>query len=184
VISGLHPISSRCSVARRLLLLLLCGAVLVSCGSESDLSFLPVNSAAEPTLPLPATSTTLGCALSDCDQGEELISSVTTAPVVLPRCDEYAYNDTLPLEYCEEGRGIMYAQQILVRYGYEIEADSYFGPASYAAVRDFQARKGLPVTGRIDTETWRALDPNIPQQSFPGTDLNGDGLVTPNEFGE
>lgn len=184
VISDLHPISSRGSVARRLLPLLLYGAVLVSCGSESDLSFLPVDSAAEPTLPLPATSTTLDCVLSDCDEGEELISSVTTAPAALPRCDEYAYNDTLPLEYCEEGRGIMYAQQILVRYGYEIEADSYFGPASYAAVRDFQARKGLPVTGRIDTETWRALDPNIPQQSFPGTDLNGDGLVTPNEFGE
>lgn len=170
------------SMALRLLSVLLAVVVFASCGSESDLSFLPTNSAAEPTTLLPATTTTLDCVLSDCDEGEDLISSVTTVVASLPRCDEYAYNELLPLEYCEEGRGIMYAQQILVRFGYEIEADSYFGPASYAAVRDFQARKGLPVTGRIDTDTWRALDPS--QTSFPGNDLNGDGLVTPNEFGE
>ena len=161
--------------------LLVCGFSLVSCGSESDLSFLPPDKVAT-TISFPSPLTTPDCGLSSCENSENLISSTTTVTPALPRCDEYGYNETLPLEYCEEGRGIQYAQQILVSLGYDIEIDSYFGPASHAAVRDFQYRRGLPVTGKIDVDTWKALDPS--QTLFPGTDLNGDGLVTPNEFGE
>ena len=105
-----------------------------------------------------------------------------TSPAVLPHCDEYAYNDVLPLSYCQEGIGIRYAQEILVGLGYDIEADSYLGKASVAAIRDFQTANGLKITGTIDLQTWRALDPT--QSRFPGSDLNGDGLVTPDEFGD
>lgn len=157
--------------------------VTTSCGSKSDLSFLPSESSVMTNSSAPQISTTtLDCGLSRCDEGEELIVTPTTVEVVLPRCVEYAYNDLLPLEYCQEGRGIQYAQNILVSLGYDIEADSYLGPASFAAVRDFQEKNGLPVTGKIDSNTWRALDPD--QKSFPGYDRNGDGLVTPDEFGE
>jgi len=83
-------------------------------------------------------------------------------------------NDFLPLVKCDKGPGVQHIQQFL-----GVEADSYFGNDTFNAIVDFQNQNGLPVTGEIDADTWRLLDPN---QSGPGSDLNGDGLVTPDEF--
>jgi murein DD-endopeptidase MepM/ murein hydrolase activator NlpD len=52
-----------------------------------------------------------------------------------------------------------------------IRADGIFGPETERAVRDFQRRAGLPVTGTVDVETWARLfgagvsviDENSPQ---------------------
>ena len=34
---------------------------------------------------------------------------------------------------------------------------AFFGPRTQAAVRNFQARSGLPVNGVVDLRTWKAM---------------------------
>jgi hypothetical protein len=87
----------------------------------------------------------------------------------------YRRNDSLPLVKCDKGPGVKYVQEIL-----GVNPDNYFGNNTINALIQFQKIKGIPSTGVIDLETWRALDP---EQTGPGTDINGDGLVTPDEFG-
>src|SRR3954468_24423359 len=38
-----------------------------------------------------------------------------------------------------------------------VSADGQFGPVTQAAIRDFQERHGLPVTGDLDPKTWVTL---------------------------
>lgn len=42
-------------------------------------------------------------------------------------------------------------------YAGNLAIDGSFGPATFAAVREFQRRSGLAVTGVVDTATWREL---------------------------
>ena len=84
-------------------------------------------------------------------------------------------NELLPLTICQEGRGVRRVQELL-----GLDADGYFGNTTHNAVLDFQYSKGLQPTGVVDARTWYELDPN---QDGPGSDRNGDGLVTPDEFG-
>ena len=44
-------------------------------------------------------------------------------------------------------------QTMLIRKGAVIKADGAYGPATQQAVKDFQLRSGLKVTGTIDTDT-------------------------------
>ena len=83
-------------------------------------------------------------------------------------------NDVLPLVKCDRGEGVRRVQELL-----SIEADGLFGNDTFNALLVFQHGNGLEITGRVDEETWRALDP---AQTGPGYDQNGDGLVTPDEF--
>lgn len=83
-------------------------------------------------------------------------------------------NETLPIVKCDKGEGVRFVQELL-----GVESDSFFGNDTFNALIDFQSSNGLPLTGSIDEETWRALDP---MQSGPGLDLNSDGLITPDEF--
>lgn len=48
-------------------------------------------------------------------------------------------------------------QSMLFRKGYNIITDGNYGPKTEAAVRDFQAKAGLEVTGTIDTDTLNRL---------------------------
>ena len=48
-------------------------------------------------------------------------------------------------------------QSMLFRKGYNIITDGNFGPRTEAAVKDFQAKAGLEVTGSIDTDTLNRL---------------------------
>jgi peptidoglycan hydrolase-like protein with peptidoglycan-binding domain len=52
---------------------------------------------------------------------------------------------------------VKWAQEHLQSAGQQIKADGAFGPATLAAVQSFQTANGLPVTGQLDTATWRAL---------------------------
>jgi hypothetical protein len=52
---------------------------------------------------------------------------------------------------------VVWAQEHLVSAGQHIPVDGVFGSRTRRAVRNFQAAKALPVTGRIDARTWRAL---------------------------
>lgn len=44
-------------------------------------------------------------------------------------------------------------QDMLIKQGYAITADGNFGQRTEQAVKDFQSKNGLPVTGSIDTDT-------------------------------
>lgn len=56
-----------------------------------------------------------------------------------------------------KGQDVQALQQALVRYGYEIEPDSVFGPVTQWAVEKFQAAAGLPINGVADVQTQRIL---------------------------
>jgi peptidoglycan hydrolase-like protein with peptidoglycan-binding domain len=60
------------------------------------------------------------------------------------------------------------AQSLLARYGlYQSGIDGEFGPGTEAAVREFQARAGLVVNGRLNMATLGALG-LLPGQRAPG----------------
>lgn len=48
-------------------------------------------------------------------------------------------------------------QNMLIKKGAKIKADGDFGPATEQAVKDFQLKNGLKVTGEIDTNTLNKL---------------------------
>ena len=48
-------------------------------------------------------------------------------------------------------------QNMLIRKGYNIVADGAFGAKTEVAVKDFQSKNGLTITGRIDTNTLNKL---------------------------
>jgi hypothetical protein len=56
-----------------------------------------------------------------------------------------------------QGDLVVWAQEHLVSAGEQITIDGAFGPATMAAVQNFQQAHGLPVTGIIDPTTWQAL---------------------------
>jgi hypothetical protein len=83
-------------------------------------------------------------------------------------------NEILPLKLCQKGRGVQYVQQLL-----GVDDDGNFGNTTHNALLDFQYSRGLEPNGIVDSQTWFELDPN---QGGPGLDINGDGLITPDEF--
>jgi len=89
----------------------------------------------------------------------------------------WTYNDSLPIEYCNQGRGVEYIQTAL-----GLVADGYFGRDTWKALGRFQIDNGLSEFGSVGPETWASLFPS--QEGLPGNDYNGDGLITPDEFGE
>lgn len=89
----------------------------------------------------------------------------------------WTYNDSLPIEYCNQGRGVENIQTAL-----GLEADGYFGRDTWTALGRYQQKNGLTEFGIVGPETWAKLFPY--QGGLPGHDYNGDGLVTPDEFGE
>lgn len=105
----------------------------------------------------------------------------TTGPAVIPAViagcgDVYEFNDRLPLRPCDEGYGVMLLQEGLVALGYLIDIDGYYGQDTTDAVQDYQIRNGLSPSGVVEAATWRGI-----VGERPGVDLNGDGVIGPNE---
>jgi len=112
--------------------------------------------------------------------GEEATPSQIGA-LPKPWCAAYSCNENLSLERCDEGRGVTYVQEALNGLGFELEADGYYGNSTRFAVKYYQRSNGIRASGTVDVERWRNLFSGV---FLPGNDLNGDGLVTPNEFGD
>jgi Putative peptidoglycan binding domain len=56
-----------------------------------------------------------------------------------------------------KGDMVVWAQERLVGAGQEVPITGVYGKLTYAAVRSFQAAKGLPADGKIGTGTWESL---------------------------
>ena len=61
------------------------------------------------------------------------------------------------LKLNSEGPKVKEAQQLLRKAGSTIKVTGFFSIGMYAAVKAFQKRNGLKVTGEIDSATWKKL---------------------------
>jgi hypothetical protein len=94
-------------------------------------------------------------------------------------CADFSYAGTLPIRKCSEGLAVEYVQRFLYDLGYELEADGYFGAGTEFAVKYFQRENSIRATGLVDIDTWKAL---LAGTVLPGNDLDGNGVITPEEF--
>jgi peptidoglycan hydrolase-like protein with peptidoglycan-binding domain len=126
-------------------------------------------------------SLVVGCSSTTSPASTTLLAPSTTVAEVVAKpvkCgDTYTYNYDLPLKPCDKGMGVESVQSQLVNEGFQVDLDGYYGQGTETAVRQFQAAHGLPVTGIVDFETYKKVG-----TVYAGTDINGDGVVTPNEF--
>ena len=72
-----------------------------------------------------------------------------------------------------EVQRVQRVQEWLTLGGSGTEIDGDFGPATEAAVRDFQRRRGLPVSGTVDEPTWGALTAPMRAALVPVPDATG-----------
>lgn len=60
-----------------------------------------------------------------------------------------------------KGQDVLTVQMQLNKVGYRLDTDGIFGPATDAAVKDFQRKSNLRVTGIVDDATEEALAQGI-----------------------
>jgi len=70
---------------------------------------------------------------------------------------EMKRQDNPVLKRNDKGPDVTNAQSLLNRNGAIIDPDGDFGGGTEDAVREFQAIRGIPVTGIIDSVTWKGL---------------------------
>ena len=57
----------------------------------------------------------------------------------------------------QQGHTVKTLQLLLRAHGRDVVVDGIFGPQTDAAVSGFQTIKGLPASGIVDADTWKAL---------------------------
>ncbi|HZK44643.1 MAG TPA: peptidoglycan-binding protein, partial [Clostridia bacterium] len=83
----------------------------------------------------------------------------TPEPAPAPKDDDVVVVRTLRLTSpYMRGDDVKHAQERLIAHGYSIAADGVFGPATYKAVREFQAAKKLTIDGIVGKNTLAELD--------------------------
>ncbi len=70
---------------------------------------------------------------------------------------EMKRQDSPVLKRGDKSPDVMEAQELLNRNGAILDPDGDFGGGTEDAVREFQAARGIPLTGIIDTLAWREL---------------------------
>uniref|UniRef100_UPI002ED19300 peptidoglycan-binding domain-containing protein n=1 Tax=Streptomyces cellulosae TaxID=1968 RepID=UPI002ED19300 len=74
------------------------------------------------------------------------------------------------LQLGSHGSSVTWAQTDLNHHGYKVTIDSHFGPKTQAAVKAFQAAKGLTADGVVGPKTWAALKAKpTPKPTVPST---------------
>jgi Putative peptidoglycan binding domain len=94
------------------------------------------------------------------------------AETTTTRSSSTAQEDPPPHPVIDQGSGeaewVRYLQRLLVEnYGYQIETDGAFGPATAVAVSDFKQQHNLGSSTEVDQYTWRALE-TAPSPVAPG----------------
>jgi hypothetical protein len=121
-----------------------------------------------------------GCEILGQDPADETPNGSNQISPATTICDQYTYDDQLPIEVCSQGRSVEMAQEIIsANIDSSVIIDGYFGPDFERAVRETKSALGLPVNSTIDAEFWDALG-IATYAPFP--DLNGDGVIDASEF--
>lgn len=94
-------------------------------------------------------------------------------------CVDFRANSDLPLALCDAGALVALVQQQLQESGYGIDADGYFGIDTRLALKLYQKARGILATGEVDRDSWIKMFSKV---MLPGDDLNGDGVITPDEL--
>ncbi len=82
----------------------------------------------------------------------------------------------------DRGDMVVWAQMHLVGAGQDLPVTGIFGPQTRAAVRAFQAERGIADDGRLGTDTWNALlayEPYRPRWSAAGASASGAARARP-----
>lgn len=61
------------------------------------------------------------------------------------------------LKMSDEGTLVKEAQELLQKTGSKVKATGKYNIGTYSAVKAFQKKNGLKVTGEIDSATWKKL---------------------------
>lgn len=61
------------------------------------------------------------------------------------------------LRYGSEGDLVVQLQQLLSRWGSKVKTDGKYTIGTLSAVKNYQKKNGLEVTGVCDEKTWQAL---------------------------
>lgn len=88
-----------------------------------------------------------------------LIRSRNTSKEGKPHSSSYQSMNKEPLRKGAKGDGVKHVQELLMKTGYlSGQADGSYGEYTEYAVQIFQDHAGLPVTGRVDDATLKALE--------------------------
>ena len=150
--------------------LLLVAAACASGGSSGGVEADATTTAVEaPTTTEAATTTTVAEAATTTVAGTVVVipplPTVAPPPVTIARCRNVGtlYDPTgtrrdYDIRIGDCGLGVLELQGYLnAKLGYILEEDGEFGPATDAAVREFQMLVDLPVTGIVDLSTYIAV---------------------------
>ncbi len=104
------------------------------------------------------------------------VVDAATAEALSKAHREAPYAHLLGLEAGAVGNTVKELQQRLIDLGVTVRggADGIFGPATAAALKDFQAGQGIAETGRVDEATVSALASPIAPQGVSGGDDAGE----------
>ena len=124
---------------------------------------------------LAASAAVLVPALAVTDQAAAAPVSVKTA--VAPAAVAAATTTTGPtLRYGSYGSAVRILQSKLNAKGYRLVVDGSFGPKTRAAVRSFQAKARVGVSGIVGASTWRALG-GYPKSAPPSRSSSRSSIV-------
>ena len=87
-----------------------------------------------------------------------------------------APSSILPLSRGAYGSRVAAAQRMLVEVGILLPLTATYDPATVAAITRFQGKFGLPVTGRVDAQTWQRLSTLAKSGALP-TQCSNKGTV-------
>lgn len=75
---------------------------------------------------------------------------------------------TFKLKLKDEGKDVLLVQQMLAKLGSKIKETGVYTIGMMSAVRSFQKKNGLKVTGVVDQKTWDALKALTPSKKTGG----------------
>lgn len=111
--------------------------------------------ASAPTAPTPPTPVAPSTTAQPPPGGPTTLPDRTSANPIQPS------PDATPVERGDTGDAVYAAQVLLARAGFSSGViDGHFGDLAISATKGFQESAGLEATGRVDAETWAALQTN------------------------